>query len=112
MATADELKKVNVRLERLEKRLDTVAKAPKTAELSAEDISAYHRVRTALWEDGTCGINETSPCVVQLCRGPIRICDIVCLRICRACDTECTCGPCGVYERASYGGRRFGDLGG
>lgn len=112
MPTADDLKEVKVRLDRLEKRVGTVAKAPKTAELSQEDISAYHRVRSALWEDGSCGINETSPCVVQLCRGPVRVCDLACQRICRACDVECTCGPCNVFDRGVFGGGRFGGLGG
>jgi hypothetical protein len=102
---------MELRLERIERAVDTLPKA-RTASLSEEDIAAYHRVRSALWEDGTCGINETSPCVI-----PCRIIDKVChpIPICRVCDVECMCGPCmpAVDTAAALrgGASRFGSLG-
>ena len=110
MADKDALKEVQLRLERLEDKLSTIAGGTRAAKLSEEEIAAYHRVRTALWEDGSCGINETSPCVlncrVSTCR--VTICDV----ICRPCDVECTCGPCNLGNLAVGGLSRFRGLGG
>lgn len=106
----DSLKELEVRLERIEKAIETLPKASSTV-LSEEDVAAYHRVRTVLWEDGTCGINETSPCVIS-CRIVEKICQIV--PICRICDVECTCGPCNVIGNVSLlrgGLQRFSTLG-
>ncbi len=108
MPNGEELKEVKVRLQKLEERLASMGGGSRVAELSADEISAYHKVRTALWEEGSCGINETSPCVVQICRVPERICTV----ICRACDVECTCGPCNVLGGRLTGLTRFGGLGG
>ena len=111
MPNGDELKEVMVRLEKLEKQVSAGGgKASAMAAVSADEVSAYHKVRAALWEDGSCGINETSPCVVQICRNPV--CDRVCEIICRVCDTECTCGPCSVWGGRLTNLSRFGNLGG
>ena len=102
------LKDIAVRLERLEQSVGTVARRGKAAELSAEDIAAYHRVQTAFWEDGTCGINETSPCILK--------CNVVTggrvVPIPKICDFECTCGPCNIWGPVLGGGFRFRNLGG
>lgn len=102
------LKEVVVRLERLENQLGTVARKAKSAELSAEDVAAYHKVQNAFWEDGTCGINETSPCVLR--------CNVVTggrvVPIPKPCDFECTCGPCNFWGPVLGGGFRFRGLGG
>lgn len=107
---ANELKDVLVRLENIEKALGaggTVAKKPKVSELSADDIAAYHKVQNAFWEDGTCGINETSPCVFR-CNSSSgkKVVPII-----RICDVECICGPCNLGGLAG-GNIRFGKLGG
>jgi len=52
-----------LRLDHLEEQLGDVAQATNVATLSAEAVAAYHRVQVAMWEDGTCDIDETSPCV-------------------------------------------------
>ena len=65
MAASDELKELNVRLKNLEAKLETVSRRNKVEGLSARDIAAYHKVQPAFWEDGTCGINETSPCILR-----------------------------------------------
>lgn len=99
-------KDLEVRLERIEKALGV----GKTPEVSDDELAAYHKVRTALWEGGSCGINETSPCIVvtSVCR----ICQVcrACV-VCRACDVECTCGPCGFGTIQQGGLSRFGGLG-
>lgn len=108
----DTLKELDLRLERIEKAIETLAK-PKMASPSEEDVAAYHRVRSLLWDDGTCGINETSPCVIS-CRIIDKICRVVPIPICRACDVECTCGPCNVFTDLGImrgGTHRFGNLG-
>jgi len=102
------LKDVAVRLERLEERVGTVARKTKASELTAEDVAAYHKVQNAFWEDGSCGINETSPCVFR--------CNLVVsgrvVPIPKPCDVECTCGPCNFWGPVLGGGFRFRGLGG
>lgn len=106
----DDLKELNVRLERLEAKLDTVAAASSRTEISEKDVAAFHRVQNAFWEDGSCGINETSPCIVK--------CAIFknkrLIPIPRVFDRECICGPCNIGSQiGQFGGlQRFGGLGG
>jgi hypothetical protein len=106
----DALKELSLRLERIEKAIETLPR-PTSASLSEEDLAAYHRVRNVLWDDGTCGINETSPCVIS-CRIIDKICRVI--PLCRICDVECTCGPCNVFADLGVlrgGAFRFGNLG-
>lgn len=105
---ADDLKEVVMRLDRLEEKVGTIARRTKAAELSVEDVAAYHKVQNAFWEDGTCGINETSPCVFR--------CNVITggrvVPIPKPCDIECTCGPCNIFGPILGGGFRFRGLGG
>jgi hypothetical protein len=106
----DTLKDLELRLERIEKAIETLPKSV-GASLSEEDVAAYHRVRSVLWEDGTCGINETSPCVIS-CRIIDKVCRVI--PIFRVCDVECSCGPCNVFTDLGIlrgGAERFGNLG-
>jgi len=107
-----DMKDMELRLERIEKAIETLAKPRSSAvSLSEADVAAYHRVREALWEEGTCGINETSPCVIS-CIIIDKICKIV--PIPTFCDRECTCGPCNIFtDFGSFRGgiARFGRLG-
>jgi hypothetical protein len=110
-----ELREVNVRLERLESKFDTLAREPAVSALSAQDIAAYHKVQNAFWEDGSCGINETSPCILRcnILKGDA----VIQLPRPRGCDVECICGPCnlgGLLGQLGQlgGGVRFGGLGG
>lgn len=121
---ANELKDLALRLENLEKQVETVARRPSAQDLSAEDLKAYVKVQEVLM--GTCGINETSPCIVtcricQLCTVcqtcyVCRVCNVcqVCqvCQVCRICDVECTSGPCTVSPGTFGGAGRFGGLGG
>lgn len=107
MADSKELKEIIARLDNLEDKISTVGRRPKVAELAATDVAAYHKVQNAFWEDGTCGINETSPCVLR--------CNIVTggrvVPIPKPCDIECTCGPCNIWTHVLGGGFRFRGLG-
>ena len=110
--SSDDMRSMDLRLERIEKAIETLAK-PRAGEvsLSEADVEAYHRVREALWEEGSCGINETSPCVIS-CIIVDKICRIV--PIPKPCDFECTCGPCNYFTEFTgiRGGlARFGRLG-
>ena len=115
MAGEKDLKEVSLRLERLEAKLDTIGQASSVGELTEADIAAFHKVQNAFWEDGSCGINETSPCVLRcnIWKGG-RVVKIP--RIPTRCDVECTCGPCNIgcgFGGAAGGGlSRFGGLGG
>lgn len=109
MASEDPLKEVNLRLERLEAKLDTVARTPSVSNLTADDIAAFHKVRNAFWEDGSCGINETSPCIG--CNAFVN--DRVVKIPIPTPLAECICGPCMCGVGGSFGGiQRFGGLGG
>ncbi len=112
---AEELKDVLVRLERLEEKIGAISvtsKTPKVSKLTIAEVDAYHKVVSTLWEDGTCGINETSPCVFK-CNVVIGK-KVVPIPIPNPtiCVNECTCGPCaceyGVIRAAGY---RFSGLG-
>lgn len=103
----DSLKDVIVRLERLEAKIGTVARKA-VSELSADEVAAYHKVQNAFWEDGTCGINETSPCILR--------CNVITggrvIPIPKPCDVECTCGPCSIWAPSVLAGAlRFRALG-
>ena len=106
---SDELKEVLVRLDHPEERLGTVVANRSTAALTVDEVHTYHKVATALWEDGCCGINETSPCVFK-CQVLVRE-RLVPIPIPRKCDVECTCGPCNIATSVLGGGWRFGGLG-
>ena len=109
MAMSDDLKELSVRLKNLESKLETVSRRAAVSELSAKDIEAYHKVQLAFWEDGTCGINETSPCILR--------CNVIhqgkVISIPKPCDVECTCGPCNIYgSMVGLAAQRFRGLGG
>jgi hypothetical protein len=107
MADTKDLKQIMARLESLEGKIATVGRRPTVSRLEAVDIAAYHKVQNAFWEDGTCGINETSPCILR--------CNVVTggkvTPIPKPCDFECTCGPCNIWGPVLGGGFRFRGLG-
>ncbi len=104
----EDLKEVLIRLTNLEEKVGTISRKNKASELSAEDITAYHKVQNAFWEDGTCGINETSPCIFR--------CNVITggkvIPIPKPCDFECTCGPCNIWGPILANVFRFRGLGG
>lgn len=103
---SDELKEMDLRLERIERAIERIARpGGGQVEIAEADIEAYHRVRAVLWEEGTCGINETSPCVIT-CRIIERICKVVPIPLPKPCDVECTCGPCTIFTE--FGALRGG----
>ena len=105
----EDLKEIAIRLKNLEETVSTIARrSHRAAELSAADVAAYHKVQNAFWEDGTCGINETSPCIFR--------CNVITggkvVPIPKPCDVECTCGPCNIWGPILAGAFRFRGLGG
>ncbi|KAB7741886.1 hypothetical protein GA707_16870 [Nostocoides sp. F2B08] len=113
MADEEALKNLELRLERIEKAIQKVSvRRQATVDLSEEDVAAYHRVREVLWEDGACGINETSPCVVS-CLVIDKLCKFVPIPT-PPCVFECTCGPCnyfGEFGRLQSAVSRFSAFG-
>jgi hypothetical protein len=103
------MKDLNLRLERVEAKLDALGGEPAVSALTEADVAAFHKVQNAFWEDGGCGINETSPCVFRcnIFKGgkvvPIKV---------KVCDVECICGPCNIGGGGLGGGIRFRGLGG
>ena len=110
MADEKELRELNVRLERIESALETIGREASVGALTEADIAAYHKVQNAFWEDGSCGINETSPCVFRcnIFKGG----KVVPLPRPKFCDIECTCGPCNIGGGGFGGAVRFRGLGG
>lgn len=107
---ADDMKELALRIERIEKMIEGLAaeRAPVAADLTADEISAYRKVRDVVAVDygHFCGINDCFRCVIVRCTVSCQICEVVC----RPCDVECSCGPCspgGLRGRIN----RFGDLG-
>ncbi len=108
MADRDELRDLDVRLKNLESKLETVSRRNSVEQLTAKDIAAYHKVQVAFWEDGSCGINETSPCILR--------CNVIhqgkVIPIPKPCDYECTCGPCNIFgPMVQFAAQRFRGLG-
>lgn len=107
----DELKGRIVELENKLAQSGTAAARTTAADLSAEELAAFAKVRDVIaadWGD-RCGINDCYRCVVTRCVTN-------CIQLCwERCIFECTCGPCNVCGVGGVGGGnigRFGGLGG
>jgi hypothetical protein len=109
MAADPGMKDLKLRLERVEAKLDALGGEPAVSALTEADITAYHKVQNAFWEDGSCGINETSPCVLRC--NVVKGSKIVPIKI-KFCDVECICGPCNIGPGGIGGAARFRGLGG
>lgn len=111
---AEDTQDLAARIARLEKLVESIAtmpERPKVADITAEDVAAFRKVRDVLAfdPDTVCGINECFKCVAvcrvcQVC-AVCQVCTIC--KVCRVCDFECTCGPCNVGGMSG----RFGGLG-
>ena len=110
MANQGDFREVSLRLERLEQKLERLVEDPSVSQLTEKDVAAYHKVQNAFWEDGSCGINETSPCVFRcnIFKGG----KVIALPRPKFCDIECTCGPCNLGQGGFGGAVRFRGLGG
>jgi hypothetical protein len=110
MAQSDDLKKLEMRIDKLESMLSSSARAREAADLTADEIKAYQKVRDVVAADygEFCGINDCFRCIVFRC---LRCYEPVPIPIPRPCDVECSCGPCNV-GRFGGGAGRFSGLGG
>jgi hypothetical protein len=110
MANNDDLKKLDMRIARMEKLVETLVTRAEPTEISADEMETYKKVRDVVAVDWGhfCGINDCFRCIVQPC---VARCVQTCIQACiKVCDVECSCGPC------SIGGlqgnmRRFDNLG-
>ncbi|MCU7919085.1 MAG: hypothetical protein KZQ88_17510 [Candidatus Thiodiazotropha sp. (ex Dulcina madagascariensis)] len=102
-----ELESLELRIGKIEHLLEEAVAKRAPANISAEEIAAYRKVKdivAADWGD-FCGINDCYRCVIVRC--------LQCYTATpqyRACDVECSCGPCNIGQ---FGGsmRRFQELG-
>ena len=107
---AEEITKLELRIRELEDQLKGFRTARAPQSLTADEVSAYQKVRGVLAADfgDMCGVNECQqlrPCACYRC--------YFC-HFCSRCITECTCGPCLACWTGgplAAGARRFGGLG-
>ena len=102
------IKKLEARIVELEQALSKVPRRGEPANVSAEELKTYQKVRDALaadWGD-ECGINECLRCIpcIRVCGGGASF------RCISKCINECICGPCNVCSTGGGGG--FGGFGG
>lgn len=104
-----DIAKLEMRLLELENQLKDFRARREPVNISAEELTAYRKVKDALQADygDMCGINDCQPCVVSRCSvTPISPCII------QRCDVECVCGPCNIGDYYRGSAFRFGRLGG
>lgn len=89
MADPEDIKKLELRISRLESVLEKVVPTRQAVDISAEEMKTYQKVRDVVaadWGD-FCGINDCFRCIVRCFR-------CFSCYVCRRCDVECICGPC------------------
>ena len=103
MAEDKDAKSLEMRLTRLENAISKLAEGKTPVDVSAEEMKAYHKVRSALIVDYC--ISECARCSYPRCY----TCS-ACVTCVVACVNECGGGPC-ILGR-SGGSGSFHDLGG
>jgi hypothetical protein len=102
----ERIKELEARIAELEKKHEGTPRMT-AANLSPEDIQAFHKVRDVIaadWGD-FCGVNDCFRCIpVARCGGPV-------LRCIARCINECVCGPCSAGPFGAGGGGNFGGFG-
>jgi hypothetical protein len=100
MADEKDRKSLEMRLTKLEDAIAKLVQIRKTADISAEELKTYLKVRDVV-EDKMCF------CVPR----PAYYSCYRCVRCyCYSCINECNCGPCGRGASGGFGG--FSELGG
>jgi hypothetical protein len=94
MSESSATKELELRIVELEKKLELATKRSAMAQITAEEMQAYQKVRDILAADygDFCGINDCYRCVVVRCGG-VSLCVVRCIQ---RCINECTCGPCNI----------------
>ena len=111
----DAVRKLEMRIVELEDQLTQLRARPEPKDVSADEVSAYIKVREMLafdWGEN-CGINECMRCIAR-CDSCIRWPSETisrCVTLC-ACIFECSCGPCNRGGFGIGGRERFTGLGG
>jgi len=89
MATEkDDPKSHEMRLTRLENAIAQLAGSRKAADISAEEMKTYLKVRDSI-EPDFCGPNDCMTLCIARCLRCVR-----CIRCINRCIFECSCGPC------------------
>lgn len=110
----EQTKKLEARIVELEQKLSAVPRRAEPAQISAEEVQAFHKVRDMIAADwgGFCGINDCYrpfclPCYRCIGGGGACLCI-------RNCIHECVCGPCASIAGGlgGQGGGGFGGFGG
>lgn len=111
----EDIRKLELRIKELEDQLQAQRARPEAADISADEVQAYLKVREMVavdWGD-FCGINDCMRCV-RLCDACIKWPSETisrCVHTC-GCIFECFCGPCNWGGFSAGGGGRFSQLGG
>ena len=110
MANDDTIKKLEMRIAQLETALEGRKARTAVADLTADEIKAFQKVRDAFAfdPDTSCVINECLRCIVTKICHVCHLCHCHICNVCKICDVECTCGPCIMSVPTG----RFGNLGG
>ena len=110
MAEAEDIKGLEMRIARIEKLVEKMAVGREPADVSAQEIAAFRKVRDVIAADWGefCGINDCFRCIIRCLRC------VTCVRCIVRCIVECSCGPCNPgFEGGLSGGiGRFSELGG
>jgi hypothetical protein len=89
MADEKDMKSLEMRLTKLENAIGQLAESRKAADISAEEMKTYMKVRDSL-EPDFCGPNDC----MRLCWPPIACFRCFrCFRCIVRCINECSCGP-------------------
>ncbi|SRR6266704_922128 len=105
MADEKDLKSLDMRLTKLEDAIGRLLESRKAADISAEEMKTYLKVRDSVVEPDFCGPNDC----MRLCFPRVTCWNCIrCFRCITRCINECTCGP-GTGGGFSGG---FSELGG
>jgi hypothetical protein len=85
----DDPKSLEMRLTRLENAIAQLTASRKAADVSAEEMKTYLKVRDSI-EPDFCGPNDCMTLCIARCLRCLR-----CFRCITRCIFECNCGPCG-----------------
>jgi hypothetical protein len=101
---AKSAKSLEMRVTQLENAISKLSQGKKPADVSADELKTYHKVRDALIVDYC--ISECERCVGLPCIS----CHTPCVTCRTPCISECSCGPCLMSKGGGSGG--FKNLGG
>ena len=98
MAEQSDPKSLEMRLTKLENAIGKLVESRKAADISAEEMKTYMKVRDAIGEPDFCGPNDCMRlCIPRTCFRCFR-----CIRCINRCINECICGPGGGIDLGGF----------